>query len=524
MTTQDFQFVKSRWPIVLLVLVVALVAWLAYAGGVWIGLRMDGGSWPYWPGNGFTAAVIILRPKREWFLYALASALGELSYGSDWSEVAILIAMGNAFECLVCAYLFCYLTDGRTRLDNPRTVTHFIVAAIIATMSSTATAVFVLLTARDALPNDWFALYYLIGNLLGLLVVTPAFLALPTYLRWFKLKRHGLMFLFWIFLAGEVFLSFYVFGVIPPAAFATPLPYLVVPIAVAHTLVYGYAGACAAVAAIAFVGVAVTPNGAGPFATTASSITQHIASLQIFMAALAVSLLFLGAYVTSRVHLQRRTAKLESDLIRASSRAAIMPVASLVGHDVKNMLQIVSGYAETGRRMPEELLRQIHRINQLLTSFVRISAGEDRQKVFVVDDCMMELDQLFDRLCADLIRLDYQLGAPNTTVLGDPLQFELCLFNLVQNAIDAMPDGGVLIVETRIADQVVQVDICDTGEGLDNRIIEHLFEPFQTTKESGTGFGLYASKKAVETMQGSLCLESTDTSGTTFRIELPIYT
>ncbi|HKB15930.1 MAG TPA: ATP-binding protein, partial [Planctomycetota bacterium] len=96
--------------------------------------------------------------------------------------------------------------------------------------------------------------------------------------------------------------------------------------------------------------------------------------------------------------------------------------------------------------------------------------------------------------------------------------------NLVENAIDAMPRGGVLelAVGSGSSPDSVVLSVSDTGRGLDPAVRDRLFEPYFSTKSSGTGLGLAIVRRAVEAHGGGISVESRPEGGTVFRIRLPV--
>jgi len=108
----------------------------------------------------------------------------------------------------------------------------------------------------------------------------------------------------------------------------------------------------------------------------------------------------------------------------------------------------------------------------------------------------------------------------------DPGQIEQVLLALSMNALDAMPQGGNLWVETRVRDDAegIEIEVRDDGSGIPEEILPRIFEPFLTTKEGGksVGLGLAVSQNIIERHSGKIEVQSKQGKGTTFRVALPL--
>ncbi len=103
----------------------------------------------------------------------------------------------------------------------------------------------------------------------------------------------------------------------------------------------------------------------------------------------------------------------------------------------------------------------------------------------------------------------------------DAAQIKQVLVNLIKNAMQAMTRGGTLTVKTGSGGDSVWISVSDTGRGIPPDQINHIFEPFYTTKKKGTGLGLMIVQRIVRQHGGHIELESNVGQGTTFRIRLP---
>lgn len=238
--------------------------------------------------------------------------------------------------------------------------------------------------------------------------------------------------------------------------------------------------------------------------------------------------------------------RMEEQLRQAQKLDAIGRLASGVAHDFNNVLAVINGYADlllTAARQhddPDPLLleglQQIlkagegaARLTRQLLAFGRKAVVTRRElDLYLIVD---EMSSLLQRLLGNGIefRLTASPGLP--PVLADRGQLEQVLLNLVVNARDAMPGGGLL--EIRLTPHTdpdeaapytyVLLEVRDTGEGMDRATLDRLFEPFFTTKPTGkgTGLGLATVYGIVRQGGGRIEVTSTPGAGTRFQIYLP---
>ena len=114
------------------------------------------------------------------------------------------------------------------------------------------------------------------------------------------------------------------------------------------------------------------------------------------------------------------------------------------------------------------------------------------------------------------------LDADLPSIRMDVESLEASLMNLVKNAMEAMPDGGQLTARTRVTRSGVALDLIDTGCGMDVSTAMHMFEPFYSTKEGGSGLGLPTAKKIIEAHGGRIDVQSEVHHGTQFTLEFPV--
>jgi len=206
-------------------------------------------------------------------------------------------------------------------------------------------------------------------------------------------------------------------------------------------------------------------------------------------------------------------------------------VARKLAHEIKNPLQpirlLVEEFQETHPDSSEEtatIIRQLDRIHHVLAQFKRFSDSGH------IDPAPTDLVDLITTviadqkpLCGDRIRLDFHPGVVPPPLLIDRMKIGQVLTNLLQNAIEALQQKGLIriaIGRSRSRNLIV-VEISDTGPGISPEIINRLFIPFSTTKQKGTGLGLVISRQIAQLHGGDLVLASQEGFGTTATLYLP---
>ena len=167
---------------------------------------------------------------------------------------------------------------------------------------------------------------------------------------------------------------------------------------------------------------------------------------------------------------------------------------------------------------------EIGRLDQILTDFRRFArlpplSFESCDPRVLIEEVLEFTEPDAQRQNIEVIREIHELPA----IMLDPDQFKQALWNLIINANQAMEDGGTLTVRAKALNGDVQIDVEDTGEGIDPKIEDRIFDLFFYTKKDGTGVGLAIVKRVVEGHGGRVNVESRLDEGTTFSIILPVH-
>ena len=233
-------------------------------------------------------------------------------------------------------------------------------------------------------------------------------------------------------------------------------------------------------------------------------------------------------------------ARAQEESARETSRTdAVRDLAAGVAHEIGNPLNAISLnlqlLAREFRREPDEERRtrllhdiatsqkEVKRLEGIIKGF--LSALRPAKLNLVPGSILDPLTNTLDALKAQFEdrRIQTQLNLPTAlpTVLVDHAQMEQVFFNLVKNAIEAMKDGGSLDIEVAADDRDVHVVFRDNGTGMDAATLAHIFEPYQTSKEQGSGLGLMLSRRIVHAHGGEIDVESKPGAGTAFTVRIP---
>jgi two-component system cell cycle sensor histidine kinase/response regulator CckA len=214
-------------------------------------------------------------------------------------------------------------------------------------------------------------------------------------------------------------------------------------------------------------------------------------------------------------------------------------LASGVAHDINNLLTVINGYSRLVLRKLSPSDPMHHSISEialageragaLTAQLLRLTRKEAVEpRIVNLNDIVGEVEKMLGRLMGENIWLRSFRSVDLGCVRADPGQLHQVLTNLAINARDAMPMGGVLLIETENVHRdnlgpMVQLRVIDTGIGMTKEVMARLFEPFFTTKRAGegTGLGLATVHRIVKESGGTIAVTSEPDRGTTFLIEFP---
>jgi signal transduction histidine kinase len=222
--------------------------------------------------------------------------------------------------------------------------------------------------------------------------------------------------------------------------------------------------------------------------------------------------------------------------IQAERVAAWRELARRLAHELKNPLfplQITienlqraresSEFDEVFRESTTTLLAELGNLKTIIGRFSDFAKMPAPQFESVdVNEIVRGVMKLNIQMERSKVKLVLELSSGSTQIQADPDQLRRALGNLVLNALDAMPEGGTLLVRTTQHDGGVRLEISDSGQGLTEEECQRLFTPYYTTKQHGTGLGLAIVQSVVSDHGGKISVSSASGRGTTFTIDLPL--
>lgn len=242
-----------------------------------------------------------------------------------------------------------------------------------------------------------------------------------------------------------------------------------------------------------------------------------------------------------RERADERAQELQLELLHASRLSAAGQMAGALAHELNQPLTAFTNSVNAGRRMLANSAHKVETVRDVLDEAAdqALRAGEiiRRLREFVTrGETEMRIEKLPDliREASDLasagtsargerVRLRFDPRAE--TVLGNRIQLQQVMLNLIRNAHEASAQNEhreLDVATLRLDDEMIEIAVADRGSGLPDEIVEHLFEPFHTTKSDGMGLGLSICRTIVEAHGGKLRYEPNRGGGAIFRVTLPV--
>ncbi|MBP5429663.1 MAG: HAMP domain-containing protein [Elusimicrobiaceae bacterium] len=233
---------------------------------------------------------------------------------------------------------------------------------------------------------------------------------------------------------------------------------------------------------------------------------------------------------------EQRTRELQAatgELVKAERLAAIGQMASIISHEIRNPLAVISNSTRLIKTLTtptdQKVIKQFNIIESEVrqaNSIINEVLGYARKRELILS--MIDINSFLHEILLAFpvpagITVQEQLASESVRIKADAEEIKQALRNLLTNAVEAMPNGGTLTLGSKVGRRLVALYVSDTGAGVPEELKQKIFSPFFTTKARGTGLGLAVVRKAVVRHGGKLFITSTPGKGACFQIYLKIY-
>ncbi len=215
---------------------------------------------------------------------------------------------------------------------------------------------------------------------------------------------------------------------------------------------------------------------------------------------------------------------------------SIGKVASTLAHGVRNPLNAIKGavvyltekyaHEQTLQEFGKIMNDEIARLDKFISSFLSTSRGKTMLKAVSLNDIIRAIIIMIKPKAESQEVKVISNFSPLPSIMADPFQIEQVFFNIINNALEAMPEGGTLEVNTfqynESGDAYIAAEISDTGKGVSKKDLARLGDLSEKSGRVDRGFGLFISREIIKSHNGKLFCESKRGKGTTFKIYLPV--
>jgi signal transduction histidine kinase len=213
--------------------------------------------------------------------------------------------------------------------------------------------------------------------------------------------------------------------------------------------------------------------------------------------------------------------------------ATVGELAAGLAHEVRTPAGVIKGAAQylsreapsKDREFLEIIVEEADRLNSVVTEFLEYARPADRTplRISLLEPVERAMGRLRRERAKEMERISSRLHAaePAPKVNADPSEIERVVFNLLTNAVEAMPEGGDLTVRVSASGVEARISVEDTGTGISEEDRRQMFRPFFTTRERGVGMGLAICRRIAEENGGSIVVDSAPGKGSRFTIKLP---
>lgn len=224
---------------------------------------------------------------------------------------------------------------------------------------------------------------------------------------------------------------------------------------------------------------------------------------------------------------------IRTQMVRLEKMEIVSQLAASISHEVRNPLTVVKGFVqllkdsdisqEVKEQYIKHIVRELDSAESIISEYLAFAkpAIEKVDPISINREIGYVIEMIKPLASMNLVTISEQL-TPGIT-RGNIQHFKQCFLNLIKNGIEAMPNGGELSIVSYINNSGIIIEISDNGIGMNKEQINRFGEPYYSSKEKGTGLGSMVAVKTIQTMNGSLHINSLLNKGTTISVTLPVY-
>lgn len=227
--------------------------------------------------------------------------------------------------------------------------------------------------------------------------------------------------------------------------------------------------------------------------------------------------------------------QLKEKLAHAERLSSLGGMVAGISHEIRNPLGIIKSSAELLKKkaaiqdpsntIPDIIVEESNRLNNIITDFLNYAKPREPHFILCRIEDIIEKNAAFLATQLEqngyIIHRNYAENLPELPL--DPDMTYQAILNILMNAMEAMPSGGEITITATADDRGVHIDILDAGSGIENDIMNQIWDPFFTCKEKGTGLGLGIVKNIIESQHGTIAITNrSDRSGVRVHIEIPV--
>ncbi|MDM8526490.1 ATP-binding protein [Desulfococcaceae bacterium HSG8] len=227
--------------------------------------------------------------------------------------------------------------------------------------------------------------------------------------------------------------------------------------------------------------------------------------------------------------------RLKEQLNRAERLSSLGEMVAGISHEIRNPLGIIRSSAELLKKkmlksdpsntIPDIIVEEATRLNSIITDFLDFARPRDPNLIPCRINDILEKNVTFlsSQMKARNYTIEKHYDGNHAEIMADPDMIYQAFLNILINAMQAMPDGGKIRIETVSNGNTLSIFFKDEGRGISEEVIGKIWDPFFTTKETGTGLGLGIVKNIIESHGGKIRIDNGHVSGAQVTAELPVY-